>query len=193
MKNHLSKIYFRIRKWRDKYFDGAAGWCISLKITANNITLFRILLAFTLFWGISVSYWLVLVVLVVDYLLDGLDGVIARKMKTSSTVGRILDLTTDDFFAVPLVFGIIWYNLGSAFWASLYLFMMTVDFFLNHIRFSFEVGKFPYSFSKYFLYLAILIMALGGLNVIDIVFVFWSVALFALNVHASLDLYKKYA
>ena len=193
MQKWLSGIYFGVRKWRDKHFDGVATFFIKLGITANYVNSFRLSLAFLMFWLVSFNYWLVLLVLLVDFLLDAIDGVIARKTNADSKLGRIFDLSTDDFYVVPLVFGTIWYNLSSPFWAALYLFLMTVDFFLNYIRYSFKEGQFPYSFSKYFVYLSILVMAVRGPNYLDIVYLFWAVVLLIMNTHALIDLYRKNA
>ena len=192
MHKRLSKIYFGVLDWRDKYLSGMAKWLISIGITANQLTFFRLFLVIPMVLLISFNLWAVILILALNDLIDGVDGVVARKSKSSSKTGRVLDVTIDNFYVIPLVFGLIWFNQAAPFWAAFYIYMVTVDFFLNYFRFSFDAGKFPYSFSKYFVYLALLIMALGGQNYLDLMFLFWSVVLLILNVYSVSVLYKKH-
>lgn len=66
---------------------------------ANFITIFRIFLifisAFLLFQHSSLAYIIALVLVIVAFALDGLDGYVARKLNESSKLGAMLDIMSD--------------------------------------------------------------------------------------------------
>jgi len=66
---------------------------------ANFITIFRVFLvfisAFLLFKHSSLAYGLALVLTIIAFSLDGLDGYVARKFNESSKLGAVLDIMSD--------------------------------------------------------------------------------------------------
>lgn len=66
---------------------------------ANLITIFRTLLVFLavyfLFRHSTVSYLLALLLTIIVFSLDGLDGYVARKFNESSKLGAVLDIMSD--------------------------------------------------------------------------------------------------
>jgi phosphatidylglycerophosphate synthase len=77
---------------------------------ANTITTFRLLLVIVglVFHSYFDTIFLGLIFLV-NILLDGVDGYVARKMRQSSKVGEVLDMETDAFF----VFAISWFHVNN--------------------------------------------------------------------------------
>jgi phosphatidylglycerophosphate synthase len=130
------------------------------------------------------------VLLFANEILDAFDGVMARISKKESLKGRVLDVCIDNFYVVPLVLALIFFNMANGFWATVYILNVVVDYFLNYLRFGIEVGKYPFSFSKYFVYLALFLFALGLGNFFDPILLFWSVVLVVLNVFALKEVYQ---
>lgn len=191
MKNKNLEIYLLVKKWRDQVLDKPARGLIEMGVSANQVSVFRAVLAVPLFFSVGLMPWLAVILLISNYLIDGLDGVMARISKKSNTKGRALDVCIDNFYVIPLVLGLAYFQIASGFWTAFYIFNASADYFINYLRFGIDVGKYPFSFSKYFVYFALLIYAIGFGNYFDVVLVFWSVALVIINVFALKELYDR--
>lgn len=74
-----------------------------LKAPANLLTSLRLLLLFCIFYHLpSLSDILIGGLAGIVLIMDGLDGYLARKFKTSSTFGAYLDMETDAFYVLSL-------------------------------------------------------------------------------------------
>ena len=76
---------------------------------ANYITASRIFLIFPVLYLVSnqdnISNWVALALFILAGITDHLDGYVARRMKTTSKLGRILDLTADKFLiCIPILY-----------------------------------------------------------------------------------------
>lgn len=189
MKKHLLSYYNSAKNWRDRVLDKPAKGLLSVGINADQVSWFRACLVVPMFFALGYAPWLVLVILLANYLLDGVDGVLARVSGRASIRGRALDVCIDNFYVVPLMLGLIFWGLADAFWAAFYMLQIVVSYFVNYLRFGIEVGRYPFSFSKYFVYFAWLILWLGGGNILDPVLLFWAVVLSITNLFSIVDLY----
>jgi len=184
------RIYKTVLQWRQKALGPLAHYLANHGVTALQVTLFRLLLAIPLFFMVGEwPLWACLLILF-NFFLDSLDGVIARIQNKASLKGRVLDLCTDNFYIVPFILGLIWTNSLQPFWGAVYLVNMLLNYFMNYLRFGIEVGKFPFSFSKYFFYAALLFYAIWLINVFDLLLIFWAVFLLVDNIFLAYKLYR---
>jgi phosphatidylglycerophosphate synthase len=190
MKNLALEVYLKGKEWRDKVLDRPSKWFLSIGVSANQMSFFRAFLAVPMFFCVGRLVWVAVVLLFANEILDAFDGVMARISKKESLKGRVLDVCIDNFYVVPLVLALIFFNMANGFWATVYILNVVVDYFLNYLRFGIEVGKYPFSFSKYFVYLALFLFALGLGNFFDPILLFWSVVLVVLNVFALKEVYQ---
>lgn len=191
MKNKNLSIYLSVKKWRDLALKRPLNGLIKIGLTANMVSIFRAFLTVPMFFSVGWAPLAAVLLIFSNYLLDGVDGVIARMNKVDSLKGRALDVSIDNFYVIPLVLALIYFNLTSGFWGAFYIFNASADYFINYLRFGINIGKYPFSFSKYFVYLALLIWAVGMGNFFDVVLVFWSIALLIINIFALKDLYAQ--
>ena len=184
------KIYKVVQERRDQFLAPLARFLISLGVTANQISLFRLVLVFPLFYYVGVQPLVAVLILIINYyVLDAIDGVVARLSGKSSKRGRAIDVSIDHFFVVPLVLSIIYYNLAVPFWAATYLVVQLIDYFVAYLRFGIEVGRFPFSHAKYWVYGVFLVWAVSGVDFFDYVFLVLSVYLFVKNIFSIKELY----
>jgi CDP-diacylglycerol--glycerol-3-phosphate 3-phosphatidyltransferase len=93
------------RKYVDPIINSGANFLIKLNLTANKVTIIALLL------GISASIFiyidmniLAVITLWVSGYLDAVDGAIARKTKTTSLFGTLMDITFDRIVETSMVF-----------------------------------------------------------------------------------------
>ncbi|KAK3604212.1 hypothetical protein CHS0354_002020 [Potamilus streckersoni] len=125
------------RKLVDPILDKIAVVCIRLKITANAVTLigfgFGVLACVAVSQGMLIP---ALVLMSVNRILDGLDGMIARRT-VSGQLGGFLDIVCDFLFYSGYVFAFAVYRPEFALWAALliYSFVATGATFLTYALF----------------------------------------------------------
>lgn len=189
-KNWAYGIYNRVRITRDHVLAGPARWLNGLGVTADMVSLTRLVLVFPLFYFVGTAPLLALVILLVNYyVLDAIDGVLARVSGTSSRRGRAIDLSIDHFYVVPLSLALIFFNMTSPFWVAAYLAMQLTEYFVLYLRYGIEAGKYPFSYGKFFVYAVFVFWAVGAGNWFDYVFIFLSVYLFLKNIFNLVELY----
>lgn len=84
--------------------------CVFLRISPLAITLANIPITIIIFICILKEFFIVAIILIIiNRILDGLDGVVARQTNTNSVRGAYMDLVVDYLFytAVPLAHGIL--------------------------------------------------------------------------------------
>lgn len=95
----------KARKIIQPVFEKVADSCIRLNFSANNTTVFALIVGIipSLLLLIDMPRILAVVVLWVSGFLDALDGTIARKTKTSSAFGTVMDVTFDRLVEISLI------------------------------------------------------------------------------------------
>ena len=110
------RVIDRTYRWREKYYGPLVRLLVSAGISANAITTFRILfiipLAYFLFvhtnlWGATITY-------VLFWIVDTLDGSVARATNTQSDRGKFLDVFIDNFVYSFLILSFIYLNAAPA-------------------------------------------------------------------------------
>ncbi len=182
-------IYFAVMKWRDLIFESPARHLIKRRVSANMISFLRLFLMIPVFFTVGPMPWLAMLILLLNFVLDGLDGVVARLSHSASIRGRALDVSIDNFFVIPILLGLVLYNLVAPFWASLYMVNILINYFCKYLKFGIEVGKYPFPLSKYFIYLALAVFALFNDNFYDPILLFWSVFLLIENIYLIFNIY----
>ena len=110
-----------LRRWIDPPLDRAGRWLADRGVSANGLTLAGLtvglltvpLLAFE-------HYGAALLAIVVNRLLDGLDGAVARQ-GSPTAFGGYLDIVCDMVFYAAVPLGFAFANPGNAVWAALLL------------------------------------------------------------------------
>lgn len=102
---------------------------------ANKITIFRIFLVFFVVWllfnGDMAGYIWALILTIVAFALDGLDGYVARKFNESSKLGAVLDIMSD-----RIVENVFWVAFASLNWLSVVfpIIALTRSFVVDSLR-----------------------------------------------------------
>lgn len=97
----------RLRPIIDPPLDRMARLLVRLGVTANQLTVAGLVLGLAAAGAILAGlFWLAFVLVLINRLLDGLDGPVARAADAASDLGGFLDITFDFVFyaAVPLAF-----------------------------------------------------------------------------------------
>lgn len=169
MKKDLSESLYRaIKPYRDRYLGFFADIMIKLKITANMVSYFRLFLYLPIFLSIGINLWCTFFLVILSFLLDALDGLIARKTKMTSFFGEKLDFLIDKLQLLPIIAGLVFYSYAAWFWAFLYLSEFLLSVFLIFIK-----NK-TFNYSRFLLYFSVLFYCIWFINIIDIVLVFLS-------------------
>lgn len=183
-------VYKDVATSRDRILKGPASILIKLGISANILSFSRLVLAIPMFFLVGVAPVGALLLLVVNYyVLDAIDGVVARQSGKVNLQGRALDVSIDNFYVVPLVLALIFFNYVNAFWASFYLVNLLIDYFANYVRFGIKVGEFPFFYSKFAVYFAFFVWTFWSLNFFDFVFIFFALYLMAMNIVSVIKIY----
>ena len=132
-----------LRRWIDPSLTRAGAWLAGRDISANAVSLAGLAVGLTmvplLAWG---RYELALLVILLNRLMDGLDGAIARH-KGATPFGGYLDIMCDMGFyaAVPLGFALA--RPDNALWAALLLasFVCTASSFLGRAVLAVQRGE----------------------------------------------------
>lgn len=175
------KIYISSRHKRDAWLKPISCFLIKLKVTPNHVTGFRLILAFLMPVLLGWNYWLVVLLMVLNLVLDGVDGAIARIQDTSSKKGKAYDLIVDTSTLVFFVLGLIFWNLADGFLAAFYAINYLVVIFFNLQYQDLKKDGVLMSKSRYFVLIAFLLLAVFGINWLDYVFVFSGIYLFVYN------------
>jgi phosphatidylglycerophosphate synthase len=91
------------------------------------------LIIFLPLW-INQYYFIALLFLFINFLLDVIDGELARMLKTDSDLGKFEDLMVDNFMVVVLPLALIWQGLVPGFLGAYYIFVATLSWWLSVIR-----------------------------------------------------------
>ena len=132
-----------LRRWIDPSLNRAGAWLARRDISANAVSLAGLAVGLTtvplLAWG---RYEMALLVILLNRLMDGLDGAIARH-KGATPFGGYLDIMCDMGFyaAVPMGFALA--RPDNALWAALLLasFVCTASSFLGRAVLAVQRGE----------------------------------------------------
>lgn len=92
------------RKYVDPIINCGANFFIKLNLTANNVTVIALILGIltSVFIYIDMNILAVITLWISGYL-DGVDGSIARKTKTTSLFGTLMDITFDRIVETSII------------------------------------------------------------------------------------------
>ena len=100
-KKILSMIH-KNRTLRTKKFEPFAKFLLSKGITANKVTFIAFLSSIAAIYFLMQNYWLFALFAILQMLLDGLDGVLARTGKPTKE-GPYYDVISDNFLVVGII------------------------------------------------------------------------------------------
>lgn len=104
-------------------------------INQSHISILRalVLVAFFLLW-INHQYIIATFLLVLNFLLDLIDGDLARMLKTDSDLGKFEDVTVDNIMVIIFPLALIWQGLISGFLGAYYIYIVSLSWWLSVIR-----------------------------------------------------------
>lgn len=184
-------VYQKVSLKRDAWLKRPARLLIGWGVTANALSFSRLLLVIPMFVLVGISPISVLLILFVNYyILDAIDGVVARESGKCNVKGRTIDLSIDHFYVIPLVLALIYFNVADGFLSALYLVNLLIDYFVKYLRFGIEIGKYPFTFSKYIVYIVFFIWSVTLINIFDYSFLFLAIYLLITNIVSITKLYN---
>src|SRR3989344_6782291 len=105
--NLMQRILIKSRTWRDHNLQKIALFFLKIKISANIMTFFSLLLGLIAIYYLFQNHFLFIIFGLLHLLADGLDGVIAR-YSTTTAFGKYFDYTTDRIVEAFLLLKIGW-------------------------------------------------------------------------------------
>ncbi len=154
---------YRIIAFAKRYKDFLLGPLVTLllkcKISPNQISLAAFSMIVPVIFLYPINSWLSALFILFNFILDGLDGPMARKSGHASKAGALTDLIADHFFLWFVFLMLYFYGVFEGFFAVFYLFNYVILTFvlllLNFLKINyFFVFKSTYLFFLvYFLYL----------------------------------------
>ena len=176
------ETYLSFRHKRDVWFKPLSSLLLRWKISANQVTSFRLFLAVLTPFLLGWNYWIVVVLMAFNLILDGIDGGMARMQLKSSIKGKVYDHVVDNVTFLLFVLGLIFWNIIDGFWAALYLINYLVVIFFNLQYHDLKKDGALMSKSRYILLLAFLLLTVINVNWLDYACVFCGMYLFTHNV-----------
>lgn len=183
--------YLDFRKVRDSWFKPVSELLLSWNITPNMLTTFRLFLAAIIPVLIGWNYWVVVILMALNLLLDAVDGSMARISKQSTYKGKLYDLITDNLTFVLFLLGLIFWRLSDGFITAFYLVNFIVAIFFGLQFQNLKEDQFVMSQSRYVLLVAFLLLAISGLNWLDYGSLLCGVYLFVCNIFLGHKLISK--
>lgn len=174
--------YLGFRHRRDAWLKPLCSLLIKWKINASQVTGFRLFLAFSMPILLGWNYWIVVLLMAANLILDGVDGGIARMQGKTSVKGKVYDLVVDNATFLLFGLGLIFWNLVDGFWAAFYLINYLIVIFFNLQYHDLKKDGALMSKSRYVLLLAFLLLAVSGVNWFDYACVFCGMYLFIHNI-----------
>lgn len=182
--------YLKFRLQRDAFFRPLSNFLIKRRITPNQVTVFRLILALIAPVLLGWNYLAVLLLVIINLLLDGVDGSMARISGKSSVKGKVLDLLIDNTGIVLLIFGLIFWHLIDGFWAAIYLVNYLIAIFLNLQVFDFKKDGVIMFKTRHLIFVALAILVIFKLNWFDYVCLFAGIYLLVENLFLAHKLIK---
>jgi phosphatidylglycerophosphate synthase len=106
-----------------------------MKINPSHVTgtRFFVLIAFFFLW-INQEFIAAVMLLLLNWLLDGIDGDLARMKRVDSDLGKFEDVTADNFMVVILPLALTWQGLISGFTGAYYIFIVSLSWWFSVLR-----------------------------------------------------------
>lgn len=174
--------YLRIRQWRDKVFRPLCLWLKKFPISPDHLTYAGFLMMIPFVYFFHFHPWLSFLFLMLNLLLDSLDGVFARLTGKTSPKGDFLDHGLDylSFFIAFLT--VQFYGMVDNFWATLYLLNYLIMIFLEVMAKQSNIKIFPTIKTKFGFYGLIFIWLVSGQSFLNPCMVLATVYMMVTNV-----------
>jgi len=115
-----------------------------LRLLPNLISLTRIVLVWPIavFYSIPtpLAYWTVLLLIVISYISDFIDGFVARQLSQQSRLGLVLDPVADKIWTIAMVFLIYFYR-GFPMWIMAVIILRDITILYFNLRLYMRNGQ----------------------------------------------------
>lgn len=183
--------YQRIKAWRDKFFYPLALLFKKLGVSADVMSYFGVLILSGFILYINSNPKLAILFLLINLLVDGIDGAIARVNKKESSQGALVDTLCDLLSIFIVVFtlgfvGLLNPNIGIAY---IFFFSLMIFFIISR-----QLLGIPVRFvvrSKAFVYALYIWWALTGQNYFDWAVLIFTVLIFLVSVASFIKIKNK--
>jgi len=127
MNDWQKKFYAKFAELRNKIFDPITKVLMFLRITPNMVSIFGVfLMVLFVVFAKTNSPWLLLI-LYGSWLIDLIDGPLARNSKTANDKGKFVDMFCDNLNFTLFVLGVIQLDLVSGFVGALLIYFMAIS------------------------------------------------------------------
>ncbi len=174
-------IYSQFQHGRDKLFEPACRFLTKNHIKPDVLTYFNLALVLPFINFLNTAPLLSLFSLLLSFVMDALDGCLARYQKTTSVKGVLLDIFADHLFFFSVVLSFMSFKMIDGFWGATYLLNYLLLIVLIMALRSRNVGVFYVIRSKYILYALWFIFLVAGISFLDVFLVFFSIYMFLSN------------
>ncbi len=177
-----AQIYQNFSAKKDELLRPFCRFLKSLRLTADQVTYAGLLMSFIFVAFLQINQWLSLLALILNFLLDGLDGTYARFLGPVQKKGNLLDHVMDLLGFLVIMLGLFWHHFFDPFWGALYLLNYVIMSALLMTLGSLRLDV-PFVLkSKYIFELFFLMMVVSGLNLFNPFLVFFSIYMVITNI-----------
>lgn len=175
-------VYSKGKKIRESLFGPFAGYLANLGITPTILSYTGLFMIVPFLYFFASNPWLSFFFLLLNMIMDGLDGVVARFMKVDSNKGAFVDFAFDYTFFIIVFFTFVFYGLMNPFWSALYILNYIIMQGLIIFAFYNKIKLFPVIRSKYIVYFFFFIWVISGFNLLNWLVVLMSVYMIVTNI-----------
>lgn len=182
--------YHGSRKWRDKIFLPLIKLFYKLGIRANGLSLIGllVLLGFVIF--VVSKPWLAVIFLLLNLLIDGMDGVMARYAGTSSLAGAFTDSVIDLTSMAVIVATLFLVGLINPILAIIYIYFSVMWMFFRIVRYHLKKPIRLLLRSDKYIFCFYILWVLTGWNVLNEVVLMLLVLVIPLTILSFVKLFK---
>jgi phosphatidylglycerophosphate synthase len=171
-----------LRALKDKLLLPVTSYLNKTGVKPDWLTYASLLMILPFIYFFKFNPWISLIFLVLNILLDGIDGSMARINGNSSVKGAVLDTAADNLSFIIVFFTAFYYNLFNPFWGGIYITNYIGLIFLVIISKGLKLNVFPVIRSRFYFFLLLFVLLFSGLNYFDYFHVLLGVYMIITNI-----------
>jgi len=175
-------FYAGLKKKKDILLDPITSFLAKNRIKPVWVTALSFGMVLPFIYFFKFNPWISIIFLVLNVILDGLDGSLARRQGSATGSGAVIDTTSDNLSFIVIFFTLFYYGLFNTFWGALYICNYIGMLFLAIISRGMKIQVFPIIRSRLYFYMVLFFFLFTGQNYYDQFLVLFTAYMMVTNV-----------